>query len=232
MAGPAPLFREIHRLRTLIHELDEQLGRLPRTFKARQAALAKATEALAAAVDGVKSCKVMTIAKEKALKDKHALIAKYEEQLGTTTSKKEYDAKQMEIAFAKAECTKLEEEAYAAIEQGETLAATVPGLEKAAAAARDEVKKFDADMEAKVALWKAEREQAAAKLAGIEPNVPRDLRQTYEKTVDSMGHDGFAEVVDLSCGGCQGNVTMQDQHALQNEQFVMCPMCGRILYLP
>jgi len=118
------------------------------------------------------------------------------------------------------------------MEQGETLTATIPGLEKAAAAAREEVAKFDADMDAKVGLWKAEREQAAAKLAAAEPEVPAQVRQSYAKTIKSMGHDGLAEVDGRTCGGCQADVTQQDRQTLENEAFVMCPNCGRILYLP
>ena len=232
MPGPAPLFREIHRLRSLIHEMDEQLARLPRAYRARQEALAKAEASLQAAHDGVKACKVAAAAREKSLREQHALIARHEEQLGTMASKKEYDAKQMEIAFARAECSRLEEEALTAIEEGETIAARIPELEKAVAAAREEVARLDSDMEARVQMWKSERQKAVEKLAEVEPGVPKNLRQTYDKTVESMGHDGFAEVSDRACGCCQCEVTRRDQLSLEAGEFVMCETCGRILYLP
>ena len=36
MAGPSPLFREIHRLRKYAHDLQEKIDRIPRDLKRRQ----------------------------------------------------------------------------------------------------------------------------------------------------------------------------------------------------
>lgn len=231
MAGPAPVFREIHGLRTFIHDLEEQLGRLPRTLKAKQANLQRHTDAHTQAVDTIKSLKVTAATCEKSLKSKFESIARYEEQLGTIQSKKEYDAKQLEIAFAKTECSKLEEQALEAMEQAETLAGTVPELEKALARARDELSVFEKELEGKRATWTAELERAKANLAEAETRLPREVKTTYLRTVQSMGHEGFAEVAGRSCGGCQGDITMQDRYTLEGDQFLMCN-CGRILYLP
>lgn len=231
MAGPAPLFREIHRLRSFIHDLEEQLGRLPRALKARQATLTRHSEALTQAQETIKSLKVTTATNEKSIKSKTEAIARFEGQLGGIQSKKEYDAKQLEIAFAKAEISKLEEGALEAMEQAETLTATLPELEKAVALAREEARQFEAEMEGRRATWQAELGRAKAKLAEAEPKIPRDVRTVYEKAVQSMGHDGFAEVSGRTCGGCQGDITVQDRYQLEAEQFLMCN-CGRILYLP
>jgi predicted nucleic acid-binding Zn-ribbon protein len=86
-------------------------------------------------------------------------------------------------------------------------------------------------MVGKRAAWQTELERAKAKLAEAEPKIPREVRTTYDKTVKSMGHEGFAEVSGRSCGGCQGDITMGDRYKLEGDQFLMCS-CGRILYLP
>src|SRR6266568_4136224 len=58
MAGPMPVFREIHRLRTFVHALQEQLDRIPRLRKAHQARLSKQEQALNEARDAIRRLKV------------------------------------------------------------------------------------------------------------------------------------------------------------------------------
>lgn len=231
MAGPAPLFRDIHRLRSFAHSLKEQLERLPRQHKAQQARLATAQGALTAAQEKIKHLKVEASSKEKALKGKHEQIAKNEGKLNNIQSKKEYDAIQLEIAFAKTECGKLEDEILQALTDAEDETARLPGLEKALAAVKAEVAKFEADMAPKQATWQAELTQAQAKLQEVEPNLPKQVRPTYDRTVKALGHDGFASVKGRTCGGCQADIPAQDRGDLEDDLFVMCRSCGRILYL-
>lgn len=231
MAGPAPLFREIHRLRSYAHSLEEQLGRLPRQLKAQHARLSAAQAALTASQERVKHLKVEATTKEKTLKSKHQTIERYEGQLASIQTRKEYDAKKLEIAFAQTECGKLEDEILQAMTDAEEEAAKVPDLEKTLAAVKVDVAKFEADVAPKQTLWTAERAATLAKLKEVEPGVPKAVRAAYDKTVASMGHDGFAPVIGRTCGGCQAELTHQVRNDLEDDLFVMCRSCGRILYL-
>ncbi|MFQ3649997.1 MAG: C4-type zinc ribbon domain-containing protein [Gemmataceae bacterium] len=232
MAGPAPLFREIHALRSYAHSLKEQLDRLPRQLKAQQARQLAAENALKAAQERVRQLKVEATSKEKTLKTKGELLARYEDQLSSIQSKKEFDAKQLEIAFTKTEIAQLEDEILQALSDGETEAARLPELEKALASVSAEVAKFEAELAPKKALWEAELASTQAKLKELEPGIPKNVRAAYDRTVASMGHDGFASVQEQVCGGCRVEITVQMQNELEDDQFVMCRSCGRILYLP
>lgn len=231
MAGPAPLFREIHRLRSYAHSLREQLNRLPRQLKAQHARLDAAQTAVKTAQERVKHLKVEATTKEKTLKSKAEALAKFEVQLASIQSKKEFDAKQLEIAFAKTESGKLEDEILQALTDGEEEAARIPELEKTLAAVKADVAKFEADMAPKKALWEAEMTSTLAKIKEIEPGVPKVHRASFDRTIESLGHDGFAGIRELTCSGCQGEITQQQRNELEDEQFVMCRSCGRILYL-
>ncbi|MGL4551146.1 MAG: zinc ribbon domain-containing protein [Gemmataceae bacterium] len=231
MAGPAPLFREVHRLRSYAHALKEQLDRLPRQLKAQHARRDAAQAALSASQDRVKHLKVEATTKEKTLKSKNDAVGRFEGQLASMQSKKEFDAKQLEIAFAKAECGKLEDEILQAMTDGEEEAKRTPELDKALAAVKADVAKFEADVAPRKELWQKELAATLAKLKEIEPGVPKANRAVFDKTVASMGHDGFAAVRERTCGGCQGELTQQARNELEDEQFVMCRSCGRILYL-
>src|SRR4051812_37415884 len=101
MPGPMPTFREIHNLRSFLHALQEQIDRFPRTRKAHQARLAKAEQTLKDAKKAILDLKVSASDAEKSLKAKHGQIARYEEQNNLISSKKEYDALQLEIAHAR-----------------------------------------------------------------------------------------------------------------------------------
>jgi hypothetical protein len=232
MAGPAPLFREIHTLRSYAHSLKEQLDRLPRQLKAQHARKAAAETALKAAQDRVRQLKVEATTKEKTLKTKGELLARHEDQLGGIQSKKEFDAKQLEIAFTKTEISQLEDEILQAMSDGETEAARLPELEKTLATVTAEVAKFEAEVAPKKATWEAEMASTQAKIKELEPGIPKVVRAAYDKTVASMGHDGFAAVREQTCGGCRGEITSQMQNELEDDAFLMCRSCGRILYLP
>ncbi len=232
MAGPAPLFREIHRLRRFAHDLQEQLDRIPRQRKAQQARLAKAEQALRDAQDLVKRLKVTASEKEKALKTQHERIARFERQTNDVTGKKEYDALQLEIAHAKAECAKLEDEILTALTESEERAAEVPALQKALEQVKADLAKFEADVAPRRADHEAQLKEAQAKLQALEPNIPPDYRSQYNRSISSLGADAMAVVRDFTCEQCHTEIPRQAFNELSQDQFVMCRSCGRILYLP
>src|SRR3954469_25434813 len=119
MAGPASLFREIHRVRRFADDLQEQLDRVPRQRKAYQAKLQRQEQALREEQEAIRKLKVTAADKEKQLKGKGEHIARYEQQKNASTSKREFDALVLEIAHNKEACGRLEEEALAAMEEGD-----------------------------------------------------------------------------------------------------------------
>src|SRR5437773_1316484 len=92
MSGPAVLFREIHRLRRHIRELQDQVDRAPRVLKTQQAKVARQEEIQREGQDHLKKLKVSIHEKEVSLKATHGLVAKHLKQMETAESKKEYDA--------------------------------------------------------------------------------------------------------------------------------------------
>ncbi|NBO91135.1 MAG: hypothetical protein EBV06_02280 [Planctomycetia bacterium] len=231
MAGPASLFREIHRLRSFAHTLKEQLDRLPRQLKAHHARRDAAQAALNASLNRIKHLKVEVATKEKLLKSKGEMVLRYETQLASIQSLKEYEAKRLEIAFAKTEIGKLEDEILQAMTDGEEETTKIPDLEQALAATKADVTKFEAEITPRRELWQSEMANTLVRLKEIEPGVPKLNRAAYDRTVASMGHDGFACVRQRTCGGCQAELPQQVQNELEDELFVMCRFCGRILYL-
>jgi uncharacterized protein len=232
MAGPMPVFREIHRLRSFIHNLQEQLDRIPRLRKAHQGRLQKQEQALRETQDAVRKLKVTASDKEKTLKAKNDQIARYEQQINLVSSKKEFDALQLEIAHAKTACEKLEDEILQALTEVDEKTALVPGLEKSLAQVKDEVAKFEAESAPRLADLSAQQAQARQQLQAAEANIPAELRPQYNRTITSLDHEGLAAVKDRTCTACYTEIIYQDFAALEQDSFIICKSCGRILYLP
>jgi predicted nucleic acid-binding Zn-ribbon protein len=233
MAGPAPIFRELHRLLRFAESLQEQLDRIPRQLKAHQARLAKQEQVLRDAQDAIKHLKVTANDKEKALKSQHEKIARFDKQLNEASSKKEFDALQLEIAHGKMECSRLEDEILTALTESEEKAAALPELEKALAQVRADVARVEAESGPRKADLETQLKETQAKVKEVEATLPGgDDRAQYNRTIDSMGADGLAVVHDRVCQNCHTEITVQAYSDLRQEKFLSCRSCGRILYLP
>jgi predicted nucleic acid-binding Zn-ribbon protein len=232
MSGPALLFREIHRLRRFAHELQEQMDRLPHQQKAQQAKVTRQEEILRQTQDAIKHLKVEIHSKEGTLKSMHGQIAKYQKQLNEAESKKEYEALQHEINDAKAACSRLEEEILDALAQSEAKTAQLPELEKAVQQAKEEQARFESNMQERLTSYQMQLAEARQQLQEHEAALPANLRTQYERLIAARGHEALAPVQERSCSACYTEITAQQYNELQQELFVLCKSCGRILYLP
>jgi predicted nucleic acid-binding Zn-ribbon protein len=232
MSGPAGTFREIHRLRRHAQDLQEQLDRIPRQLKAQQAKVARQEEIQREGQEAVKKLKVAVQKKEGEIKDQLAHVKRYQEQLKEIASKKEYDALQHEISHAKDECRRLEDEALLGMEEGEQRAAQLPELEKAVQLAREELARFEQQVEGRKADLTAQLNETSARLKEVEAEVPDALRPQYNRMVASKGPDALSAVRDRACQACHTEITVQSYNELQQELYVTCKSCWRILYLP
>jgi predicted nucleic acid-binding Zn-ribbon protein len=232
MAGPAPLFREIHRLRRHAHNLQEQLDRIPRQRKIHQDRLAKKEQELRDLQEAIKKLKLTAAEREKSLKSKLEQITRYQQQLNDVTGKKEYDALMLEIAAARTACGVLEDEALQALTDADDRAPQIPPIQQGIAAATDELARFEAGVKDRQADLQAQLNQAQKELQAVEAQVPEDLLPQYRRTVASLKHDGMAMVKDRTCTACFTEIIYQAQLDLEHEKFVVCRSCGRILYLP
>lgn len=232
MSGPSLIFREVHRLRRFTQELQEQLDRIPRQLKAQQGKVTRQEDLLREAQDALKHLKVTVHEKEVSLKTTHTQIAKRKKQLDEVASKKEMDALQSELAADRGTCQKLEDEILEAMTQSEEKTGQLPELEKAVREAKAEYAKFEAGVGARQADLRAQLAQAQQQLAEVESAVPGEVRPQYNRVVGARGADAFAAVRDRNCTACHSEITAQNYNELQQDRFLMCKSCGRILYRP
>src|SRR5262245_41076103 len=214
MAGLVALLRQLHRMHRHVHDLREQLQRLPFTLKAQKARLARQEEAYREAQDALKHLKVATHEKEVTLKTKNQQIAKYEKQREELTSKKEFDALQLEINAARQACQKLEYEILASMMEADEKTAALPAIEKASRQAREEFARFEETAKEREADLKSQLAAAEKELKEVEKTIPDEIRPQYQRITNGMGADGLSVVIDRTCKACSTGITAQNYNDL------------------
>ena len=232
MAGPAVLFREIHRLRRFAHELKDQGDRFPKQVNAQQAKVKRQEGIQHDELETIKKLKVSVHEKEVTLKTANTQIKKYEGQLNEIQSKKEFDALLLEIKNAKSASQKLEDETLALLTEIDDRTAKLPELEQNVVKARAEYVTWEQAAKVKHAEQSAQLAETLDKLKAAEAEIPEKVRAQYLRIVASMGHEGMAVVKNRTCSDCSTEITAQNYNELLQEQFFLCKSCGRILYLP
>ena len=228
-ASVTVIFKELHRLRRLLRDLQAEIDLGPRVSKARLKVREAAEKAHADAHAVLGKLKLTIRGHEGTAKQVAAQLEKFEKQL--ESAGKEYDAKQSEIRHAKEKIAATEEAELAAMEELEARTAALPVAAADWAAAQ---KQFDEDQkEGKERLdyLTAEHARASAELKGVEGTLPADLKEQYDRLVKRHGAECLAGVVGRVCQNCRTGMTEQQKLDLQSGRFLCCSNCGRGLYL-
>jgi predicted nucleic acid-binding Zn-ribbon protein len=227
------LFREIHRLRKHLRELQTEIERLPRVLKAHQAKVAKQEQLLKEANESVKHQKVENAEKELTLKSTNQQLAKYEKQRNDMKTPKEVEAKEKEIANEKAIIQRIEDEILAGLAALDEKIARVPEFEAQVKKAKAELKAFESDMAERVEHLEREKKQAEKQSKAVEVDLPATVRNLFDRLVKAHGADALAAVKERerACGHCHSTVTAQNVNQLLQGHFLSCTSCGRMLYI-
>jgi predicted nucleic acid-binding Zn-ribbon protein len=232
MSTPVPqLLKELHRLRRHLRELQSEIDLGPRVQKARQTKLAAEEQTHKDAYDTIKKLKLKQKEDEGTLKQTEQRISKLEFDLNVAGSKKEFDAKQSEIAQATAKKGELEDAILTAITEIEERTAKLPDVEKQWAEAQKEFATAQAEAKERLERMLADQKETQAKLAETEAKLPANVKPLYERLVKAYGADGLAGLKSRSCQQCRMTVTEMVVTKINAGDYVTCPTCGRGLYV-
>ena len=189
-------------------------------------------EAAVQAHDTLKHLSVRIREKELEVKETQQLAIKHEQQMNSASSKKEYDAFKLEIANEKKKALELEDEILRTMLEIDERKARLPDEDKAVEQAKREFAEYEKSHASRQASLAEQLQQAQQSLKEVEASLPEDIRAQYDRTVQSHGHEGFAAVQNNACTECYTEITRSIELRLLNDDFAVCPRCGRILYLP
>ncbi|MBX9682044.1 MAG: hypothetical protein K2X38_25070 [Gemmataceae bacterium] len=230
MAEIGALLKELHRLRSHIHDLQSKLDFAPKALQAHKNKGAAQEAALKAAQDEIKKLKMTIHEKELAVKTTATQLAKHEKQLDGAANKKEYDALSQEIAEGKTRISTLDDETLTLMGTLEEQIAGLPAIEERTKKVQGEVVQFEKGQTDQLAMWKTEKTKAEGELVELEKTVPAEVAPIYKRAVQSKGHEALAAVVGLVCQSCHTEVTAQMGTELTRSNLVVCKSCGRLLY--
>jgi predicted nucleic acid-binding Zn-ribbon protein len=230
MATVTNTIRECHRLRSHLRDLQAEIDRGPRVLKARRARLDAERQAHKDHHEGVTKLKLRQREDEGTLRQTEARLAKLEDQLTGITVQKEYAAKQSEIGQARAKKEALEDVILGTMGEIEEKTAAVPAVDRQWADAQAEFVQYQHDAEERLKRLAADQQQAREELARQEAQLPEKVQPTYDFLVKAKGPDAMAAVLGRVCQGCRSGMTEQMWLELHTGQFILCPICGRMLY--
>jgi predicted nucleic acid-binding Zn-ribbon protein len=231
MPGPAPILRELHRIRRLVKELEAKIEEAPRALKAQQMKATFQDGGLKQAQDGIKQLKVHIHEKEVSIKATEQQIKKYEAQRNEAKSKKEYDTLGSEITNERAHIRKIEDEILELMTEVEEKSKAIPEAERSSKKARDALAQFEKDQTGLLERYAEERSKALEELKTVEATLPPDVRTMYDRLIKAKGTEAVAGVKGMNCTACYTEITPQMANLLRTEDFVICKNCGRMLYL-
>ena len=166
------------------------------------------------------------------LASKEENIKKFNVQLASLKTNKEYHAMQSQIAGLKADNSLIEEDILKMMEEQDK-----SKVEIAAEKVRlsEEEKKFlEEKKKAEAGIKEIERavNDLTAKRGHIIPSVDKHILTAYERIL--KGKEGLAlvKIKDYSCQGCFMAVTPQVVNEIKMlEKIIICESCARILYI-
>jgi len=231
------------KIRTLIEiqELDLEMDDLSERARAIPVESAELDAELAQAKSAVEDAKAKHLGLEKQqrheeliLDDKNALLKKYDQQLFSVKTNKEYKAILAEMDLAKAEISSIEDRVLQLMTDidyvnGE-MASASETLRDEEAKVAERKRELDGELET-VQRDLKDREQKKQTLIS---DVDEDLYVLYERIRKAKTNGpGAVPIKNDSCSGCYMQIPAQVvNEVIAGDRLITCQSCSRILYWP
>jgi predicted nucleic acid-binding Zn-ribbon protein len=208
-----------------------ELARIAPERQMFQAKAAEAQTALDAAKNQVKQLETERKGLELEVQSKKQLIERYANQQLQTRKNEEYRALTHEIDGCKAEIFKIENREIELMEQGEAAQHQVTEATQAVNAARRRMEEQLGQLAGRESNLRKELSDLEANRGELAAAVGESERARYERLAKSKGENVVVGVPRGVCGGCHMGLPPQVVVSCQAQQeLVVCPNCGRILY--
>jgi predicted nucleic acid-binding Zn-ribbon protein len=226
------ILRTLHRIHRQLTDLRERLDRGPRQVRAAEANVNRLDEALTAARAAAKDHRMAVDRKQLQLKTGEDKVKDLRYKLNASTSNREYQALQEQIAADEMANSVLADEILEGLDACDADHKLVVEEEAALAAARKKTEQLRAEVAAREPSLRADLARSEAELRVTEAGLPADIRDLYQRTVRQKGEDALAAVENQYCGGCNQQVQLNVCSQIMLGKPVACRTCGRLLYMP
>ncbi len=231
MTVTAALIQRLHRINRQKSDLNAQLARGPMAVAGAKAKLKAAEDVLAAAREKLKRSKVEADAKQLQMKERENKIFDLGGKLNAAKENREYQALKDQIAADTQANLVLSDEI---LEILESIDQQEMDLKETAAQVDDVAKELEQvtkRMADKKIVLEADLVRVEAELVVAEGELEGDFLREYKRLITAKGEDCMAELEGNCCGGCYQSLTPQLLDRTKIGQPIICPSCGRMIYL-
>jgi hypothetical protein len=227
LRGLQDLDRDLYRLQDELKRFPQEVTRKREKLRLEQERLGEVERKLTEARVRLKEIEDLTTSQRQR-------VRKLEHEAGESRADAALLAAfQHEIRTLKRDIGEAEEEGLGLVTEIETLGAERAALQAAAGELEKEFDQYAAnvDKEAKQTMDRAQAMERERKKRGTS-ELPPDVLGTYEKLLASREGQAMAELDGRVCQGCYVSVPNNIYVRLaRSTELVMCPSCGRILFL-
>ncbi len=220
-------------LHTLLRQLADAEGGLaegPRAITIAEKQVTLAEQAIEQQKDVIKASRKAADDLNLKLKTKEAELAKFQGQLNTASSNKEYDIIKGQIDAAKNSRSEMEEVAFAAMEEIDAAQSRLKTLEQDLQTRKNNAKAAKSEFDSRKPELEVKVAEVQALISQAEKAIPGDGKAGYLRLRKAHGAEAIAVMEDGFCEACSTKVTNQDMVRIRMSDFLCCRGCGRILY--
>lgn len=226
------VLQDLHTYMLRVRSVTEELEEGPRRLKRLQSRVAATEKTLAEFLTSIKTTKVGIHEREVSMKANNEKIKKHKKDLNGITSKKEFDALNVEIASLEKRNSDLEDEALHMMSVVEEKTAKIPEFEQSVARAKEEYAQTEAEHQKQLPSWQTRLSEAKQLVADRMKQLPEDWIKAIVRLETTEGPDALASLTGRACSACYTDVTAQQIAVITSGMIQSCKNCGKFLYLP
>lgn len=216
--------REIYSIRQDLLAIPEAVRELTEAFESQKSRMTRLETEL-------KEIQLRQKKKEGELGEKEGTIRKYDSQLSSVKTNKEYAALQQQTTSLKADCSILEDEILSILDEIERALKAVREERDRLAQVEKESEKKQEELLTRTDSLKAQSAGLQEKRKEIISQVPPETRELYERIVEKKEGLALVPVGGEACGACRIEIRPQLLNEIRlGEALVVCENCSRILY--
>lgn len=213
--------------------LRDEMAALPKLVAALETKLAAVTGQRVVILDLLTKEEALRRRQESDIQDRHAKIARVRKQLDLATTTVQVTAFEHEIAFARAEITRLEDAELESMERSEAHDAQRTQADAAVTAAEQTLARERTRAAETVAADRALLAKVEAERLALRPSIGEAPLANYDRIMRGKG-TAIAEAVNQRCQACQMMLRPQRWNDLRDrantDEMMSCETCGRLLF--
>jgi len=221
---------DLQKIDKRLMELEQIKGDLPDQIEDIKSRLFIMKEEFSKTMQDMEDTKQSIRANERDRKSLADKLKKFQDQLYSVKTNKEYDAITHEIETVEQHIEQAELNGVELLEQEEELTKDVVSLTERVSELEQHLDKKEIDLQNKLNQTEAEQKVLMSARNNIVPSIDRRLLATYERIRKGKGGIALAEIKNYICNACFTTIPAQTVVEVRKmEKLISCEVCGRIL---